>query len=355
MISRSRALAAAVLAASLASMVPALGVPDARAQNNAVIAESLYQEAQKLMGEGKIEQACEKFAASHKLDPAPGTVLNLAACQEKLGKLASAWASYKEAQSLAARRGDKRREDYSAQKIEAIEKRLHRIVIEILSPLPSMEVKLDDHPLIREAWGTGIALDPGEHTIEVTAPGYKKWTRKLNMGPSSGTDRIEVPKLEKDEATTPEPTPIPTTTSTTPTPPAPTTAPTPQPPAQETSKPMSAETKRTIGLVVGGVGVASLITSVVFGIRTLGLASDRDSLCPSGTPCFNQAAFDADHDARVSQQWMLITGGAGLVLGGVGAFLFFTAKDPQPTTTGKVMVLPGASPRGGSVNVVGRF
>ena len=41
--------------------------------SNAALAESLYQEGKRLMGEKKYAEACPKFAESQKLDPATGT------------------------------------------------------------------------------------------------------------------------------------------------------------------------------------------------------------------------------------------------------------------------------------------
>jgi tetratricopeptide (TPR) repeat protein len=306
---------------------------------DAAIAENLYQEGQSLMAAGKVEEACEKFAASHRLDPAPGTVLNLAACHEKLGKIASAWAEYKEAQALAARRGDKRREDYAAQKIESLEKHLHRVVIEILSPIPDMSVTLDDKPLVREAWGTALALDPGLHKIEVSAPGYAPWKREVNLGPSSGTDRIEVPKLERPgDAAAVVPPPPPSS-------PPPVE---PPPPAADTTK-SGSSTMRTVGYVVAGAGVVSLGAAVFFAVRTSSLASDRDADCPPGQPCFKQSAFDADYDAHVAQQWMIVTGLGGLALAGAGTYLILTNRS-SPTGAGVVVV-----PSAGGARVVGRF
>lgn len=335
-------VSALVLFAALSAARPALA-------QDAAIAENLYQEGQTLMAAGKTVEACEKFAASHRLDPAPGTVLNLAACHEKLGKDASAWAEYKEAQALSARRGDKRREEYAAQKIDALEKHLHRVVVEILSPLPDMKVMLDGRPLVREAWGTGLALDPGLHKLEVSAPGYTTWRRELNMGPSSGTDRIEVPKLEKasDTAAAAGPvTPMPAAD------PKPATSIEPEHPVSTGS----ASTKRTVGFVVAGAGALSLGAALVFALRTKSLASDRDGLCPAGQPCFKQAAFDADADAHVAQQWMLITGAAGIALAGAGAFLILTSRDAPPSRSAqRFLVVPHADATGAGLAAVGRF
>ncbi|MBI4699913.1 MAG: hypothetical protein HY744_01895 [Deltaproteobacteria bacterium] len=43
------------------------------------------------MTPGIFSTACERFRASEKLDPAPGTTLNLAECEQRRGQLATAW------------------------------------------------------------------------------------------------------------------------------------------------------------------------------------------------------------------------------------------------------------------------
>src|SRR5580704_6931738 len=54
-------------------------------------AEVLFRQAREKIVAGDYGGACPLFKESLRLDPAPGTLLNLAECEERIGRLASAW------------------------------------------------------------------------------------------------------------------------------------------------------------------------------------------------------------------------------------------------------------------------
>src|SRR5688500_18545046 len=68
------------------------------------LAEVLFREGRQLLQRGETDAACEKFAESHRLDEALGTLLNLAVCHESQGRFASAWAEFHQAAATARRR-----------------------------------------------------------------------------------------------------------------------------------------------------------------------------------------------------------------------------------------------------------
>ena len=67
-----------------------------------VEAEQLFREGREAMKRADYALACPSFERSLALDPALGTLLNLAVCEEKRGRLGQALARYRQFVELAA-------------------------------------------------------------------------------------------------------------------------------------------------------------------------------------------------------------------------------------------------------------
>src|SRR5260221_9700518 len=107
-----RRSAARVLSSTALVVSSALVAPDARAQPSPddAGAEALFLEGRRLMDAARFDEACAKFAASQKLAPGLGTLMNLADCEEHRGRTATAWAHFREAAAEAHEAGRTERE-----------------------------------------------------------------------------------------------------------------------------------------------------------------------------------------------------------------------------------------------------
>jgi len=92
------------------------------------MASQLFDDAERLFAAQNFAQACPKYAESHRLDPQLGSLLHLGECYTRLGRTASAWASFKDALELALARGDAR-EARIRQRIAELELHLPKLVI----------------------------------------------------------------------------------------------------------------------------------------------------------------------------------------------------------------------------------
>ena len=86
-----------------------------------------------MMDQKKYAEACPKFEASYKADPATGTKLNLAECHEKEGKLARAWAEWGEARDQAKRENDTKRVDLAMRRQKELDPRVPKLTIRPVS------------------------------------------------------------------------------------------------------------------------------------------------------------------------------------------------------------------------------
>ena len=84
----------------------------ARADDGArAAAQAAFEEGRRLADAGDYAGAAERFEQSERLDPALGTVLNLANCYEHARRLASAWRAFHRGAEAGARIPDGRSSD----------------------------------------------------------------------------------------------------------------------------------------------------------------------------------------------------------------------------------------------------
>jgi hypothetical protein len=172
-----------------------------------VLAETLFEEGQRLLDESKTDEACAKLEESQRLDPATGTLLNLAYCHELQGKLATAWTEYKEAQTAARQDGRDDRVKFAAEHLAAIEPKMPRLQIEVAqnARVEGLEVKLDGVQIGEAAFGVAAPLDPGVHIIVATAPGRVRWVQQARLYPDGTTQTVVIDELERESSAAADP------------------------------------------------------------------------------------------------------------------------------------------------------
>lgn len=188
---------AAVTAVALAAASPpALAQSSEQAR---AAAQDLFEQAQALKAARKLEAACAKFAASQKLDPAPGTQLNLADCYEQTGRTASAWINYVEVAAASRKGGSSERAKIAEARAQTLKPKLSRMLIEVKGPTEGLTVERSKEPVLKDMWGTAVPVDPGEYEISAHAPGKQPWTKKVTVAPTATTVTVTVPSLAAAE------------------------------------------------------------------------------------------------------------------------------------------------------------
>ena len=319
---------AVALAVALFAAVPAA------AQGNAALAESLFRDGKKLLLEKKYDEACPKFAESARLDPSSGVELALGICYEGQGKLASAWGAYVLTISLARRDSRHDREKAAAEHAADLETKLSRVTLAVsekTADLPGVEVREDGVLIGREAW-KNAPLDPGEHDLEVTAPGKKPYKASFTLQPGTDHKTVGVPELEDGEPSLPAKDPNGT------------------PPVRhdDAEREGGSSPLRPLGFAIGAAGIASVGVGSVLGLLALSKANAANRACPASL-CTDAQAVSENGTAGTMADLSTVTlvaGGAAVVAGALLVLLAPSSKGdgaPAPATSRLVpLVGPGA-------------
>jgi hypothetical protein len=278
------------------------------------------------MEEERFAEACPKLEESLRLDHGMGTQFNLAHCWEKLGRTASAWALFLDVAAAARAGNQPERETAARERAKVLEAKLARLRIDVPEPSRDMQIDRDGQDVGRAAWGTAMPVDPGKHTITVSAPGKKDWTSDVEVPATNRTVSVKVPAL--------------------------TDAPLPQPVTQVSESsaseaPVEAEvtdTRRDGGgsngqtvaaFIVGGVGLAAAATGTVFMIQSRQDNSAALKLCrePSmDDPTIEECGSDEEQarweglveDAKTNRTIGLVGLGVGTAALATAVVLFVT-------------------------------
>jgi len=285
------------------------GTARAQASSNAVSADQLFREGERLFLAGSIHEACETFAASQKLDPAPGTLTNLALCHEKEGKPASAWRELNDLAALALRAGKKDRERAARLRAVTLEQTLARVSVRVPPGVKVSSVDLDGAPIGVATLSDSFPVDPGPHVFRVVDSQGHETRADVTIPSGPGTTPLAI--TFPTEATL-GPTPVPVAPST------------------------RASTK-TFGWALLGAGAAGVVAGGAFGALAAVHKDDHP----------NDSAFTF---ATMSDVAIVV----GLAAAAVGTYFVVTSPRP-PSATLAWRVSPSISRDSGQLWLEGTF
>jgi hypothetical protein len=308
----------------------------------AALAEALYRQARELMNEGRHAEACPKFAESQRLDPATGTLLNLAACHEAMGKLATAWLEYGEG-LLSARRDQ--REDrvrFVEERLKDLEPRLSMLTVTVdqAADVPELEIRLNGALIGAAARGVPAPVDPGTHVIEATAPGKKPWRQEFKIAAEADRKTVTVPVLED----------APQVASTSPAGSAASTS--SQSPAIRPDAPASRPLTAPI-YIAGAVTLGLTSAAVITGITYVNRKDEFDHANDDPNKSEKDTERLRDRASSMSTANAILTGGA--VAGAIVTGILFATRPEERRASARPMIAPWLGASSGGVLFQGRL
>jgi len=299
------------------------GPAEASAQ---VAAESTFAEGVRLMKEDRCEEAIEKFRASELLEPASGTRLNLAYCEVKLGRIASAWFSYRRAITLAEQNNKPLHEQIAREQAAKLEADLPRLSINVPGgPQRSLTVELDGKVVPRETWGVSVPVDPGPHRIAAVLEDGSSWDTTVNLALTEHTV-AELPPMPTLPAAPPPSDQAPL-------------KPARRPPPDPSPEQRTRVDRPQWALAVTAVGAATVAAGGALFVSARVRYDDARHSCDAQNQC-DDASYDAERAARhrAEVSGLLVGSGAILACGGVIAYFTLgkTSGGARVTLTGAV-------------------
>jgi hypothetical protein len=316
---------------SAALLIASAAVAHAQTPSDADVA---FKQGRDLLKTGHYAEACAQFEKSQSLDPQLGTKFNIAQCDEKIGKLASALAIYRE---LSVSDNNDKRKGAATERADQLAAQVPKLIVQVNGSPPHLAVTLasESHtaPKAIEP-NTPVELDDGDYNVRVRADGMADYTGSVTIRDHGRTTTLAV-VLAPVGAPPPEVSP-------------PREEPTPPP----SPPPRSHRKQIAVGAIAAGG--AAVVIGVVFGVIARGKWNDAKAVCGGGTACAtpddiaraNSLKDAASSKATLATVFVL----AGAALAGGGVALYVTAPAQHD-----VVVAPSASSDAAGLVVSGRF
>lgn len=255
------------------------------------------------MAAGNFDVACARLRDSDRLDPAVGTRFNLADCEERRGRIATAWSLFRGVVAELAPGDD--RKPIADQRARSLQSRLPYVTLRrVPETPPGARVRVDGAELGEGSFDVALPMDPGAHEL-VLVTDARQERRAFTLVEAERSD-ISI-RFSPTESTPTEG--------------------------------ADGSSQRTWGYVAGGVGVAGALTGIVAGVVTLGKKSTADDHCDDALKVCDETGRDANRSGKTFGVVSGVGFGVGLVGLATGAYLLLTAPS-EPRKNASVRVIP---------------
>jgi tetratricopeptide (TPR) repeat protein len=274
-------------------------------------ADALFEEGRSLLDMGKFVEACTKFDASIKLNPnAVGALLNVGQCQARLGKLASAMATYVSARDHAREGHDEPQLAEADDNIKRLGPFVPHVSVVLAGGVAGVIVTVDDRSVtVTEL--DDLQLDPGPHQIIIRQADHRPHVERLVVE-KRDRKHLRIPELESLY-----------------------------------SFPLGQVIAISGATVFAGGVVAGLVARSQYNSALQGDCHDSISLCTPG-------GVTATDNARALGNVGTVMGIVGIAAGGVGGYLWWHTAQ-RDRERGTLAVVPMVAPEQVGVVAVGRF
>jgi len=339
---RARLAIAAVAMALISTVCPsASSQPADEGQDPKALAQQLFKKGRdEVKKPGGCKRAIVLFQQSLRVLVARGTLFNLAKCEEKLGKLASAWQHYQQLDKMLEPSDE--RAPIAKKKVAELGPRIPKLRIRLAEDAPAeTKVRLGDLVLDAGSLGVELPVDPGLNLVVVTASEREDNTYELKLAEAARKD-LTVAAGPPKKAAVPAP---------------------PTPTAVSTAKAAPRSGSLAPGIIVGAVGLAAVGASAATGVMAIGKKDDLEQTCPVPAQCTADGVELADSGQTLATV-STITMVAGVVGVGVGLTLLLTiGRDEEPEDSSSTPASPPEPvalslvplPGGASLWLEGRF
>ncbi len=284
--------------------------PDKKTRDDA---RKAYSDGEKAFNDGKYSDAYDDFKKAYSLIPSPHAQYWMAMCLDKEGKSAEAYAAFKT--FFDNPRADKVGDEKMASAKDAFN-RLKSTPGEVdFKTTPAgATITVDGQAQMGET-PMSVKIPPGDHKIEVSAPGYQ--TQKMDLTIAPGEKQEQAVTLEAGAA---------------PAAAAPPAAPAPAPAPAPTEPPAPPPKKSKVpAYVTLGIAGAGLIVGGIFGAKALG---DKSKFNDHPT---NDNADTTERDALIADMAF----GVAITLGVTGVVLLTSSGSGDAAKeSGKLEKLP---------------